>query len=245
MPEDKLLTMIDISILDLVELEEVLYANKILTYNRDFYIRGAAHPVDEATFNSLQREYPNLCRIGRSFFPLATFSLLKLIVDTYQLDNSNCSNIIKRDPAGIDGRNLLDNDLDSNDILIGALSKLNSGINETLVYSFKSNIEVQNDYIGDIFNKLTTIESVLNVLEVMAKKNIYHYLLKIKNGIVYDLELTKNGILLKELGDVLHLRYKNIIEINRKKMKEQFYQEIDEEEELLEKEMENDIEQYW
>ncbi len=244
MPEDKLLTMIDISILDLVELEEVLYANKILTYNRDFYIRGAAHPVDEATFNSLQREYPNLCRIGRSFFPVAIFSLLKLIVDTYQLDNSNCSNIIKRDPAGIDGRNLLDNDLDSNDILIGALSKLNSGINETLVYSFKSNIEVQNDYIGDIFNKLTTIESVLNVLEVMAKKNIYHYLLKIKNGIVYDLELTKNGILLKELGDVLHLRYKNIIEINRKKMKEQFYQEIDEEEELLEKEMENDIEQY-
>ncbi len=244
MPEDKLLTMIDISILDLVELEEVLYANKILTYNRDFYIRGAAHPVDEATFNSLQREYPNLCRIGRSFFPVATFSLLKLIVDTYQLDNSNCSNIIKRDPAGIDGRNLLDNDLDSNDILIGALSKLNSGINETLVYSFKSNIEVQNDYIEDIFNKLTTIESVLNVLEVMAKKNIYHYLLKIKNGIVYDLELTKNGILLKELGDVLHLRYKNIIEINRKKMKEQFYQEIDEEEELLEKEMENDIEQY-
>ncbi len=244
MPEDKLLTMIDISILDLVELEEVLYANKILTYNRDFYIRGAAHPVDEATFNSLQREYPNLCRIGRSFFPVAIFSLLKLIVDTYQLDNSNCSNIIKRDPAGIDGRNLLDNDLDSNDILIGALSKLNSGINETLVYSFKSNIEVQNDYIEDIFNKLTTIESVLNVLEVMAKKNIYHYLLKIKNGIVYDLELTKNGILLKELGDVLHLRYKNIIEINRKKMKEQFYQEIDEEEELLEKEMENDIEQY-
>ncbi len=212
--------------------------------SRDFYIRGAAHPVDEATFNSLQREYPNLCRIGRSFFPVAIFSLLKLIVDTYQLDNSNCSNIIKRDPAGIDGRNLLDNDLDSNDILIGALSKLNSGINETLVYSFKSNIEVQNDYIGDIFNKLTTIESVLNVLEVMAKKNIYHYLLKIKNGIVYDLELTKNGILLKELGDVLHLRYKNIIEINRKKMKEQFYQEIDEEEELLEKEMENDIEQY-
>ena len=93
MPEDKLLTMIDISILDLVELEEVLYANKILTYNRDFYIRGAAHPVDEATFNSLQREYPNLCRIGRSFFPVATFSLLKLIVDTYQLDNSSCSNI--------------------------------------------------------------------------------------------------------------------------------------------------------
>lgn len=245
MPEDKLLTMIDISILDLIELEETLYKNGILTYSRDFYIRGAAHPVDEATFNSLQREYPNLCRIGRSFFPVAVFSLLKLIVDTYQLDNSNCSNIIKRDPAGIDGRNLLDNDLDSNDLLIGALSKLNSGINEALVYSFKSNVEVRNNYIEDVFNKLTIINDVLNVLEQMAIKNIYHYLLKIKHSIVYELELTKNGILLKELGDVLHLRYKNIIEINRKKMKEQFYQEIDKEEELLEKEIENDIEQYW
>lgn len=230
--------IVDISIMDLISIEEELYANRILSYTNELFIRSAIHPVDSETFYGVQIEYPDLCRKGRNFFPTMAFALLHLILDSYQLDNSSCSTIIKRDPAGIDDKNLLDNDLDSNDLLIGALSKMNSGINEGLVYAFKNNAEIQNRTVEDIFHKLYIVDSVLKRLEILAIENIFPNLSKLKNGLVYHMELTKNGIFLKEKGDVIHLRYKNIIEINKKKIKEDFYNQLDKEEEQERRERE-------
>lgn len=223
--------IIDIGMADLIELENQLYIHGIMSYSNELYIRSCIHPVDGETFYNLKDNYPTLCRIGRNFYPTKAFDLLQLVLNNYQFENSSCSSIIKRDPAGIDNNNLLDNDLDKNDLLISSLSKLGSGINEGFVYAFKNrNTRIPDEEVENIFHKLNVIDDILQKLEFLAKENIFPHLVKLKKGMLYKIELNKSGVFLKEMGDVIHLRYKNIIEINRIKTKESFYRQMDEEE---------------
>lgn len=231
--------IIDIDNYELKAIEEELYANHILTYNNKYYISNSDIDILEEDYFNLQRQLPENCfRIGRNFYPTHAFDLLKIVFYSIQLKRSEYDLYIIQDPAGIDCSNLLDSSLVSNGPLHSMVKKLDLGISESEIYVYllsskdELNLNVENGRM-----KQSTIDS-LNVLNKIYKRleaivetfiltNINLTKLE-KEGFIYALYSNKGLITLECLGNALEIRYKNIIKINREKLKKQEEGEINE-----------------
>ena len=224
-------SIIDIDSHELKSIEEELYSNHILYYNSKYYISNSDVDIIEEDFYSLQKQMPANCfRVGRNFFPTHAFDLLKIIFYSYQLKKSEYDLYILKDPAGIDASNLLDESLVSNGVLHSMVSKLNLGISEGEVYVYL--LSTREDIENNINNKkmrkstvatLDILSSILKRLERLMELFILPIISmqKIEQGLIYALHFNKGLVTLECLGNVIEIRYKNIIKINRDKLKEQ------------------------
>lgn len=230
-------SIIDIDNYELKSIEEELYINHILTFNNKYYISNSDVDILEEDYYRLKQQLPENCsRIGRNFFPTQAFELLKIIFYSYQLKKSEYDLYILKDPAGIDNSNLLDSSLVSDSILHSMVKKLGLGISEGEIYVYllskreEINKNIENGRMRqeniDVLDVLSGIQKRLErLIDTFIMPNIN--MQKLEKGFIYALYFNKGLITLECLGNVIEIRYKNIIKINREKLKEEHGEDND------------------
>lgn len=225
-------SIVDIDIKELKDIEEELYSNRILTFDDKYYISNSDIDILEEDYYNLkgQNKLPADCfRIGRNFYPAKAFDLLKIVFYSIQLKKSEYDLYILRDPAGIDNTNLLDSSLVSDGILHSVVKKLDLGISEGEVYVYllteKQEVE-KNISTGKLRESTILTLRILDNIIKRLERLINTFILpninshKLEKGFIYGLYFNKGLIKLECLGNVIEIRYKNIIKINRNKLKE-------------------------
>lgn len=225
-------SIIDVDNYELKSIEEELYINHILNYNNKYYISNSDIDILEDDYYRLKdlNKLPEHCfRIGRNFYPIYAFELLKIVFYSIQLKKSEQDLYIIRDPAGIDNSNLLDESLVSNGTLHSMVKKLDLGISEGEIYAYllSPREEIEKNISNGLMrqstiDKLDILNGILKRLERMIDTAIMPSVNmdKLSSGYIYALYYSKGLTKLECLGNVLEIRYKNIIKINRNKLKD-------------------------
>lgn len=217
-------TLVDINNGELSQIEEILYANHILQYNNKFYIVNSDIEIDEEEFNTFSAQFPNHCRIGRNYYPIQAFEILKTVFYSLQLEISDYDLYILRDPSGIDNENLLDECLVSGSPLHSVVKKLDLGISEEEIYVFQYSTPKKLEEIiaGHSFRRKTAdilyiLDNIIKIFKKTIKFMIMPYInmQSLKKGTIYHLYYDKGLVKLINMGNILEIRYNNIIKISK------------------------------